>query len=458
MPDTIAAIATPPGEGGLHVIRLSGPESLTILRQVFTPATGKNVETMTARRATMGNLGDPKSGDLLDTGLVIWFPGPRSFTGEDVVEISCHGGVLVSQGILQALLDCGARLAEAGEFTRRAFVNGKLDLTQAEAVTDLIHADSERAKTSALSHLQGRFSKKLEAFYDRLLGLLAQLETAIDFPEEGLEFTQKKNLQEQVQKVGEDITALSNTFKQGRIVREGLKVVLVGKPNVGKSSLLNALLGEDRAIVTQHPGTTRDVLEESIRLKDFHLTLLDTAGIREQAESIEAEGIARTRRALSQADVALLIFDGSAALDDNDRRLIEETATLQRCAVINKSDLPQVQVADALPASFKPEDLITLSAKKGNGLDVLRDHLYGIASAGNPAHESLIITRERHHRALNQTAESLKRVCLSLADDRSEDLVAVDMNCALEALGGLTGKDYATDLLDQIFDDFCIGK
>ncbi len=458
MTDTIAAIATPPGEGGLHVLRISGGDSLTVLSKIFTPATGKGVETITARRSTMGTFTNPESGDLLDTGLVTWFPGPRSFTGEDVVEISCHGGVLVSQGILQALLDCGTRLAEPGEFTRRAFVNGKLDLTQAEAVTDLIHAASERARTNALSHLQGRFSKKLEGFYDRLLGVLSHLETAIDFPEEGLEFNQKENMRTDVQKVTDEIMALANTFKQGRIVRDGLKVVLVGKPNVGKSSLLNALLDEDRAIVTPHPGTTRDVLEERIKLKDLHLTILDTAGIREHPESIEEEGIARTRRALEQADLAVIVIDGSQALDGNDLRLIEETKDIKRCGIVNKCDLPQALKTDDLPSSLKTQAPLSLSAKNGDGLETLKDHLYEIASGGNVARESLIITRERHHRALTQTILSLDLVCQSLAEDQSEDLVAVDMNTALEILGGLTGKDYATDLLDQIFDDFCIGK
>lgn len=458
MPDTIAAIATPPGEGGLHVIRLSGPDSMKFLKQVFTPATGKSVETITGRRATMGTLNNPDSGDLLDTGLVTWFPGPRSFSGEDVIEISCHGGVLVSQGILQVLLNCGARLAEPGEFTRRAFVNGKLDLTQAEAVTDLIHAASERARSNALSHLQGRFSKKLEEFYERLLGVLSHLETAIDFPEEGLEFNQKNKMRRDVQQVSDEIKLLADTFKQGRIVRDGLKVVLVGKPNVGKSSLLNALLNEDRAIVTPHPGTTRDVLEEQIKLKDLHLTILDTAGIREHPESIEEEGIARTRRALGQADLALVLLDGSQTLDENDKRLIEETKEINRCAIVNKSDLPQNLQPDDLSASIKTEKQISLSAKNGEGLDALKDHLYAVASGGNLTRESLIITRERHHRALTQTVESLQQVCQSLEEDRSEDLVAVDMNSALEILGSLTGKDYATDLLDQIFDDFCIGK
>ncbi len=458
MPDTIAAIATPPGEGGLHIIRLSGSDSLKILKQVFKPATGKSVETITGRRATMGAFHNPDPGDLLDTGLVTWFPGPRSFTGEDVIEISCHGGVLVSQGILQALLNCGARLAEPGEFTRRAFVNGKLDLTQAEAVTDLIHAASERARSNALSHLEGRFSKKLEEFYERLLGVLSHLETAIDFPEEGLEFNQKNKMHHDVQQVSDEIARLAETFKQGRIVRDGLKVVLVGKPNVGKSSLLNALLDEDRAIVTPHPGTTRDVLEERIKLKDLHLTILDTAGIREHPESIEEEGIARTRRALGQADLALILLDGSQALDDNDRRLIEETKEINRCAIVNKNDLPRTLETADLPASIKTEKQILLSAKSGEGLDALKDHLYAVASGGNLTRESLIITRERHHRALTQTVESLQQVCQSLKEDRSEDLIAVDMNSALEILGSLTGKDYATDLLDQIFDDFCIGK
>jgi len=458
MSDTIAAIATPIGEGGINIIRISGTEAVHIASALFQPQGGTQVADLEPQRVTYGNLINPASGQAVDEVLLIRFRAPHSYTGEDVIEIHGHGGAYVSSKILQLVLDQGARSAEPGEFTRRAFLNGRLDLSQAEAVADVIHAASDKALTSALAQLKGQLSEKLNTLYDALVQVLAQLEAAIDFPEEGLEFKQKQQLNERIQNTGAEIEKLKNSYRQGKIYREGLRVALVGKPNVGKSSLLNALLQEDRAIVTPHPGTTRDTLEEQVRIKDIHITIVDTAGLRHQPGEIEQHGIERTRHALAQADLALVIFDGSQPLDTNDVMLIKEVADKKKLTLLNKSDLPQkLNGADLEKLAGGPAPL-ELSVTEGKGLDDLHEALYQSALGGKISGEAVVITRERHRQALAQAQESLTRVSQSLQEDRSEDLIAVDLNSALEHLGGILGKTFVDDLLDQIFNDFCIGK
>lgn len=458
MNDTIAAIATPVGEGGINIIRISGSEAVPIVSPLFQPQGNKMVTDLEPQRVSYGNLIDPASSQTVDEVLLIRFQAPHSYTGEDVIEIHGHGGAYVSSKILQLVLDQGARAAEPGEFTRRAFLNGRLDLSQAEAVADVIHAASDKALTSALAQLKGQLSDKLNALYDALVEVLAQLEAAIDFPEEGLEFTQKQQLEQNIQSTNTEIKKLVDSYRQGKIYREGLRVALVGKPNVGKSSLLNALLQEDRAIVTPHPGTTRDTLEERVRIKDIHITIVDTAGLRHEAGEIEEHGIERTRHALAQADLALVIFDGSQALDTNDAMLIKEVAERKKLVLLNKSDLPTVVDQNALLKQLKEGAALNLSATRGEGMEELQDALYQSALGGKTSGEAVVITRERHRQALALAQSSLDRVSQSLQEDRSEDLIAVDLNIALEHLGGILGKTFVDDLLDQIFNDFCIGK
>jgi tRNA modification GTPase len=458
MSDTITAIATPIGEGGIHIIRISGPETVNIASALFQPQGGKKVADLETQRVVYGNLIDPANNQTVDEVLLIRFRAPHSYTGEDVIEIHGHGGAYVSSKILQLVLDQGARLAEAGEFTRRAFLNGRLDLSQAEAVADVIHAASDKALTSAVAQLKGQLSEKLNALYDALVQVLAQLEAAIDFPEEGLEFTQKQKLDQNIQGTNAEIKKLVDSYRQGKIYREGLRIALVGKPNVGKSSLLNALLQEDRAIVTPHPGTTRDTLEERVRIKDIHITIVDTAGLRHEAGEIEEHGIERTRHALAQSDLALVIFDGSHALDTNDAMLIKEVANKKKLVLLNKSDLTFKVDESSLLKKLGEKQALNISATEGKGLEGLREALYESALGGKTSSEAVVITRERHRQALAQAQSSLERVSQSLQEDRSEDLIAVDLNIALEHLGGILGKTFVDDLLDQIFNDFCIGK
>lgn len=360
--------------------------------------------------------------------------------------------------ILELVLGQGARLAEPGEFTRRAFTNGKLDLTQAEAVADVIDSASDKALTSALAQLKGGLSRRLNTLHETLLNAQAQLEASIDFSEDGLTFQSLEATRKQIQEVENDLRKLVQSFRQGRIYREGMRVTLVGKPNVGKSSLLNALLQEDRAIVTAHAGTTRDTLEERARIKDIHIIIIDSAGLRNNPEVIEEKGIERTRAALEKADLALVVFDPSQPLDHNDELLMNEVGERPRLIVLNKSDLPPCWQPDQIENFLSGEKPISLSAKTLKGFSALEIALYQKAIGGKRVGESLVITRERHRDHLHQAAEALRQASESLTTGLSEELIAVDVTLAMEHLGAVLGKTFEEDLLDKIFGQFCIGK
>ena len=455
MNDTIAALATPPGEGGISVIRISGEKALSIAMTVFHSASGNSPA---AQKVLFGEIRDPKSGQVIDEVLLTWFKKPNSFTGEHVVEISGHGGTLVSTTLLQLVLQQGARLAEPGEFTRRAFIHGRLDLTQAEAVADLIDAASERALNSAVAQLQGGLSRHINKLFEQLLAVQAQLEAAIDFSEEGLTFQSREVTGKQIEEVKNEMRVLVQSFRHGKIIREGMRVALIGKPNVGKSSLLNALMQEDRAIVTEIAGTTRDTLEERVRIKDIHIVIIDSAGLRAHPEIIEEEGIRRTRNALAQSDLALVVFDPSQPVDGNDELLMQEVGDHPRCVLFNKSDLEQQWKSDRIEKFLADRNPIALSAKTGEGLQDLKEAIYNHAVKGERAGESITITRERHRDHLQQAAEALDTAARNMATGTSEELVAVDVTLAMEHLGSVLGRTFGEDLLDKIFGQFCIGK
>ena len=458
MNDTITAIATPPGEGGVGIIRISGHDALALALRLFHPASGQPLQEVPTQKVLFGEIRDPHSGQCADEVLLTYFKGPKSYTAEDVIEINAHGGSWITAKILELVLQQGARLAEPGEFTRRAFINGRLDLTQAEAVADVIEAASDRALNSALSQLKGGLSQRLNSLYENLLNAQAQLEASIDFSEDGLTFQSRDATQKQIQNVETELNELVLSFRQGRIVREGMRVTLVGKPNVGKSSLLNALLQEDRAIVTPIAGTTRDTLEERARIKDIHINIIDSAGLRNHPEQIEAQGIERTRAALAKADLALVVFDASQPLDDNDKLLMLEVGEKPKLIVLNKSDLPASWQPEQIKEFLAEEQPLSLSALTLAGFDPLKEAIYQKAIAGKRSGESLIITRERHRNHLQQSAQALKNARNSIQDGYSEELVAVDVTLAMEHLGAVLGKTFEEDLLDKIFGQFCIGK
>ena len=458
MNDTITAIATPPGEGGIGIIRISGEGALAIALALFHPVTSKSKQELAPQKVLFGEIRDPATGQCVDEVLLTFFKGPRSYTAEDVIEISAHGGAWITARILALVLAEGARLAEPGEFTRRAFINGRLDLTQAEAVADVIESASDKALNSALSQLKGGLSKRLNTLHENLLAAQAQLEAAIDFSEDGLTFQSRETTQKNIHQVETELSQLVDSFRQGRIVREGMRVALVGKPNVGKSSLLNALLQEDRAIVTPIAGTTRDTLEERARIKDIHIVIIDSAGLRDNPELIEEQGMQRTRSALEKADLAVVIFDSSQPLDDNDELLMQEVGQKPRLVVLNKSDLPSSWQPEQIEKFLVGDKPFILSAKTMAGFESLKEALHKKATHGERVGESLVITRERHRNHLQQSAEALKKAGESLKEGLSEELVAVDVTLAMEHLGIILGKTFEEDLLDKIFGQFCIGK
>ena len=454
--DTICAIATPPGEGGIGIIRVSGEKAVEIASKVFFGLHGRTVCDFPTHTLHVGELRDPVTGVRLDEVLVAVMKAPRTYTREDVVEFHCHGSPLVLRCGLEVLIRNGARLAKPGEFTKRAFLNGRLDLAQAEAVMDLIQARSETGIRVALEQLRGRLSQELADIRESLLRLLAEVEAGIDFTEEGITFISSEALGAGVQKVSERIGRLISTAGEGRIIREGATVVLAGRPNVGKSSLLNALVRTDRAIVHDLPGTTRDVLEEFINIRGIPVRLLDTAGLRQSEDVVEQEGVRRSHDALERADVILAILDSSRPLESEDRRLLGQAHQKPSIVVINKADLP----AQWTPCELGPDsETVATSAVSGAGLEELRDAIRAaLVSQDLEAPEGVVITHLRHQTALGKAQESLNHVRSSLDRQMPAECLALDLRAAMVAIGEIIGETTIDEVLDRIFQEFCIGK
>ena len=442
--DTIAAIATAPGRGGVGVIRVSGSNLLPFAFAL----TGK---TPKPRYAT---LVDFKAADnaTVDSGILLFFPNPHSFTGEDVLELQGHGGMVVMQMLLARCLDLGARLAEPGEFTRRAFLNGKLDLAQAESVADLIEASTAAAARSAVRSLTGSFSKEVHGLRDRLVDLRMLVEATLDFPDEDVDFLVEARAFERVEAIAGELSAILDRARQGSLLRSGLHVVLVGRPNVGKSSLLNSLAGIDRAIVTDIAGTTRDALRETIQIEGIPLHITDTAGLRETSDEVEKIGIARTWQEIERADVIVRLVDVRAGLTDADAEIDARLpAGVERITVFNKVDLLERQ-----PERVEADGGVSLylSAKAGQGVDLLRAELLRVAGWHRHG-EDLILARERHLIALR---EALARVQAALLNRHALELMAEELRLAQDAVNEITGEFTPDDLLGVIFSRFCIGK
>jgi tRNA modification GTPase len=454
--DTICAIATPPGEGGIGIIRISGEKAIEIASKVFHSASGGRVTDFISHTLHVGELRHPDTGERLDEVLLALMKAPRTYTREDVVEFHCHGSPLVLRMGLEALIRSGARLAEPGEFTKRAFLNGRLDLAQAEAVMDLIHARSETGARIAVEQLRGRLSSEIEVLREGLLRVLVEVEAGIDFTEDGITFISSEALVGEIQKVAERISCLIDTAAEGRIVREGATVVLAGRPNVGKSSLLNALVRAERAIVADLPGTTRDVLEEFVNIRGIPVRLLDTAGLRDGTDVIEQEGVRRSHEALERADMILAVLDGSMPIAAEDRRLLQG-AQAKRCVVVlNKSDLPWRCEPDEIGACFT---VVRTSAQAGTGLEELRDAVRAaLLNHGLEAHEGVMITHLRHKTALVRARESLHQVLESVDRRMPAECIALDLRAAINAIGEIIGETRIDEILDRIFQEFCIGK
>ncbi len=448
--DTIAAIATPPGTGGVAVLRLSGPRSLAIGEAVAGPA-------IEPRRAHFRRFRDA-GGDVIDSGLLLYFPGPASFTGEDVVEFQGHGGAVVQQLLLRRILDLGARQARAGEYSERAFLNDKLDLAQAEAIADLVSSGTEAAARAAQRSLEGALSRRVDDLQRTLTGLRVFVEAALDFPDEEIDFLAESDVRERLESLAGDVRRLLADARQGQVLRDGVTVAIIGQPNAGKSSLLNALVGRDSAIVTDIPGTTRDVLRETVDLDGLPVHIADTAGLRESPDVVEAEGIRRARAALAVSDIVLLVIDTTRDAASQ-RALGAEVPEGVRCiTVYNKCDLREPAPAPD-PESESGDDgwSVNLSAKTGEGLAILVGRLHraaGLADTG----EGAFSARTRHLDALQRTLAHLEGGVARLDTFIEPELLAEELRLAQQALGEITGELLADDLLGAIFSSFCIGK
>ncbi len=464
MDETICAIATPVGEGGIGIVRISGENAVAYASELIRLRSGRAltaVQSHTLHHADVFDFAlapiEPHRGSLpLDEALVVLMRAPHSFTAEDVVEIHCHGGPLVLQSLCEGLVRRGARLAEPGEFTKRAFLNGRLNLTQAEAVLDTIRAKTTGSLRIAQEQLRGALSKEVDRMRETLIGLLAHVEAAIDFTEEDLAFVQPDELARSLRQTKTEVSRLAKTYEEGRVLREGVAAAIIGRPNVGKSSLLNALLGADRAIVTAVPGTTRDVLEEVLNIRGIPVRLLDTAGLRETDDLVEHEGIKRSRAAIDQAELLLVMLDGSFPLGAEDHDLLALGPDKTLVVVVNKTDLPS-RIHDSELAEFK--SVIRISAKTGAGLEDLRDTIRGVVGRGGlEPGEAAMVTRMRHRTSLVNAESALAKAIESVTAQLSGEFIAMDLRGALDALGEITGAITTDDILDRIFREFCIGK
>ncbi|MEI7750658.1 MAG: tRNA uridine-5-carboxymethylaminomethyl(34) synthesis GTPase MnmE [Candidatus Omnitrophota bacterium] len=456
--DTIAAIATPSGEGGIAVIRVSGPGAFEAVEPFFVSSEHQKLSDAPANTIRWGRFLDP-AGLLVDQVLMSCFRAPRSYTGQEVIEISCHGGLAVTRKILGLLLGKGVRHAEPGEFTRRAFLSGKLDLTQAEAVLDLIHAKSDRSLDIAVRQLSGSLSRTLKELKDSLMRLLAHMEAYLDFPEEDLEINVKTGMQEQFSSIQGKISALIAGFERNQLIREGMLVTLVGKPNVGKSSIFNALLERDRALVSDLPHTTRDQLEEALEIGGFYIRLRDTAGLISSPEHpLDKMGMDRTLETLTESDVVLYVLEGSKLFEDADRHVFDRIPKNKKVFVlVNKSDLASRVEEKELALFLGDKPQIRLSAKTREGFGELEEKIVGCMEQGtSEAGEQ--ITKLRHKKALEFAHAALQRAEKSFQTKMSLEFVTPDLRMALEAMKELTGEVYSEDLLDVIFSEFCIGK
>ncbi len=461
--DTIVAISTPVGEGAIGVVRLSGRDALSMAKGVFSPRSLRARHT--PQRLYYGTMKDPQ-GNTIDDGYMVYMKAPRSFTGEDVVELYAHGSMVVLEEIVQALVSLGARPAEPGEFTKRAFINGKLDLLQAEAVIDLIRAKTERAAQSARGRLEGRLSSKIEEIKDTLMELAAACEAELDFAEEEIETLPTEELLKRVSSVEREVGALLATFREGHALKEGVSVVILGRPNVGKSTLLNILLKEERAIVTPQPGTTRDFIEEVVSMRGLPIRLVDTAGLRRAEDPVEAMGIDRAKRRAERAELTLFVTDASmeGGLGEDLSVLLalkEELRDKGFIVVANKMDLVEDRddVAREIGELFNGFRVVFISAAREEGIEGLEEAIYEEVCAEREGAEPLeLIVSVRHRDALRRCLEGLERArgCAERGEPR--EILCVELRWALERLGELTGQTATEDILDRIFSTFCIGK
>ncbi|MCK9267379.1 MAG: tRNA uridine-5-carboxymethylaminomethyl(34) synthesis GTPase MnmE [Alkaliphilus sp.] len=457
--DTIAAIATAPGEAGIGIVRISGEKSIDITDKIFRSKENKKLSQYKPWRITYGYIIDPDKGEKIDEVLVSYMKSPNTYTREDIVEINCHGGMISVKKILGLVLNFGARIANPGEFTKRAFLNGRIDLAQAEAIMDLISAKTEKGFDVALNQLEGFLSKEVSEIREKLLRMLAHIQVSIDFSEEDIDEITLDNLSENSKEIEKNIRRLLDTSHTGKIIREGLSTVIVGKPNVGKSSLLNALIRESRAIVTDVPGTTRDTIEEHFSVKGIPLRLIDTAGIRETEDIVEKIGVERSKELFNLADLIIVMLDASSNLTKEDLEIIDLIGSKKALIIINKTDLPQKLDVDEVRGIIGDKDIIEISILENIGIEKIEEALIDMVYQGEvKAKDSLLVTNIRHKNALERAIKSIRDAIKAIKEQLPLDFIEVDIKDTWEALGEITGDAVGEDLLDHIFENFCIGK
>lgn len=452
--DTIAAISTPRGEGGIGIIRISGDKSFEILERIFN--TKNPNRDLGFYKFNYGFIHD--NGKIVDEVMAVRMKAPKTYTCEDVVEINCHGGHLISEKVLELVLKNGARHAEQGEFTKRAFMNGRIDLSQAEAVMDIIHGKTEKSISLSLEQLRGDLRDKIASFKKALLDVTAHVNVVLDYPEEGIDDPLPSNLRENLENVYAEANRLISSYDKGKKIKEGIKTVIAGKPNVGKSTLLNSLLKEERAIVTHIPGTTRDVIEEIINIKGIPLVLTDTAGIRKTEDIVENIGVEKSKKFIENADLVLLVLDASRELETEDREVIEEIQNHNKKTIVllNKIDLERkIELEE-----FNLENILEISAKDNIGIEDMEERIYSYIVEENveDSSEKLIITNIRHKTALEKTKDAIRNIFETIDAGMPMDLISVDLKEALDSLSEITGEISSEDILDHVFGNFCVGK
>lgn len=456
MEDTIAAIATAYGEGGIGIIRISGPESLNIMNRVFRPINAGSIES---RRMTYGSVIDPDNQEIIDEVLSVYMKGPKTYTAEDVVEINCHGSVVSLRKTLDAVLASGARMAEPGEFTKRAFLNGRMDLSQAEAVIDIIKSKTYKGYDVAISQLDGRLSNRITEIRNRLLDVLVDVTVNIDYPDEDIEYITYENLIKCISSIGEMIDKLLSTANAGRMIKDGIRVAIVGKPNVGKSSLMNELLGENRAIVTEVAGTTRDTIEECININDIPIYLIDTAGIHDTDDMVEQLGIEKSKLAFNNADFIIFIIDGSSNLTKEDYDIMALLSDRKCLVLINKIDLANVITEDSLASYFNDAKIIYTSLTNGQGVNEIGNYIEELVYGGKISQgESVLVNNARHVDLLNKSRVALDDALNMAKNGEALDFIDIDINEAYALLGEIIGETVSDDVINEVFARFCLGK
>ncbi|WP_234122117.1 tRNA uridine-5-carboxymethylaminomethyl(34) synthesis GTPase MnmE [Clostridium hydrogenum] len=455
--DTIAAISTALGNSGISIIRVSGDKALKLVDKIFVGKDKKGImdmKTYTMRYGTIVGLSDRKA---IDEVIVSYMKGPKSFTAEDVVEINCHGGIYPTKAVLEEVLKAGARIAEPGEFSKRAFLNGRIDLTQAEAVMDIINSKTELSMKSAVEQSKGRISREIMRLRDKLLEMIAHIEATVDYPEDDLEEATSDKVCNDIESMLKEIKGLLETADEGKILREGLNTVIIGKPNVGKSSLLNTLLSENRAIVTDIPGTTRDIIEEYINISGIPIKIIDTAGIRETEDVVEKMGVMRSKEKINEADLIIFMIDSSHELENEDIEIINEIKNKKAILLLNKCDLNS-KIDEEQLKKLELDNIIKFSTKTGMGLDKLKESIKELFFKGEINPNEFIITNSRHKEALIKAKNSCVSAENALRNTSAIDLASIDLRDAWMSLGEITGETLKEDLIDKIFENFCLGK